>query len=238
MFDALIIIIDIAFFIFYIFMSHWRATTDYGPEVARQLLPRNLMIALVATLFVTLSTPGGRPFTVFLFASITLALWLTWLAHLLRKSDESQILLCWKQTRPNVEVVAIVFFLVAGIAATIYGLTRQPAQMYFVYMGSFFSACSPIFYFQKEARLTEKGIETGRDYIRWEQIESYRWSKSEKSVTQVFFKTSRRLPAIILVQLDLPLEKKQAVKEIMLQKVQHIPVLPEETSQQMRSSAD
>ncbi|CAG0935361.1 hypothetical protein TFLX_04197 [Thermoflexales bacterium] len=231
MFEALIIIIPVLFFAFYSALSQWQCTTDYGPDIARQLWPRNLMIALVATLLVTLNNPSNRPYIVLIFALIVLILWLTWVIHLLRKSDDSQILLRWKRPRPTSEIVLAVVLALAGVASMIYGLVYRPVKMDYVFFGLLFISAFPVLYFQKEARLTEKGVETGRDYIRWEQVEAYHWSKYEKPpLTQVFFKTSRRLPAVILVQLDLPLDKKAAVNKIVLQKVQQIPGVTEKTS--------
>lgn len=231
MFETLIIIITVLFFAFYSVLSQWRCTADYGPDIARQLLPRNLMIALVATLLVTLNNPSNRPYMILIFALIVLILWLTWVIHLLRKSDDSQILLRWKRTRPTSETIMIVVLSLAGIASLIYGLTYRPVKMDYIFGGLLFISVIPVLSIQKEASLTEKGVETGRDYIRWGQVESYHWSKYEKPpLIQVFFKTSRRLPAVILVQLDLPLDKKAAVNEIVLRKVQHVPIDPEKTA--------
>jgi hypothetical protein len=97
----------------------------------------------------------------------------------------------------------------------------------YVAVGVLFISFIPFRYFEKEAYITDNGIETGRDYIRWVQIESYQWPASDEEVIQVFFKTSRRLPIINFVQLDVPYEMKDAVDETLLRKVLHVPATPE-----------
>jgi hypothetical protein len=222
----MLLILGILIFAVLAFTKYLLSVTRHGSEIARRLLPWDLTFTLLLTLVIVLEKPWGA-LPVF---ACTIILWIAWLAHRLRGPDKSTILLNWHQGTRSYWIINTVFFL-AGIAMLIWGVARQPIQIDALSFGVLITSIPLLVYLRKEICLTEDGVETGGDYIRWAQVKSYQWSASENKVTHVFFKTSRRLPIINFVQLNLPVEKKQAVNEIVMQKVPQASAAQEETAQ-------
>ncbi len=214
-------------FSFLVLTRYLMSSHDHGSEIARQLMPRDWAFSLYMALCISLGRPWYfiLPFVCLIFFGIAR------LAHVVKRSDGSQVLLRWRLDKQWRSFIIFVLFLVGFLLA--YSIVaRQPIRVDdLLLLGLLFILGMAISYLEKETCLTESGVETGSEYIRWEQIQSYRWSLvSENKETRIFFKTSRHLPIFNLVQLNLPVEQKQAVNEIVLRKVQHVLAAPEITS--------
>ena len=220
------VVLAACLFAFIVFMYHWRDTTKYSSEIARRLLPQNLLLGLV---YILAFNVRGL-LAAFFFTAFALVAWLIWLRHILRNPAAGELLLRWKRTRSTSDIVSVVILVLFGVLLMVLGLTRQPVDAEEIYISLLFISLVPIVYFEKDPRLTENGIDTGRDYVYWEQIESYRWSRYDETITHIFFKTNRRLPIVNFVKLTLPLEQKEAVNEIVSRKMQHIAAITETTT--------
>lgn len=219
-------ILAIGLLAFFVFMYYWRNMTEFGSDIARHLLPQNIFVGLLFVLGVNLSWPLLAVFmTVYAFVA-----WFFWLKYMLRPPQAGQTLYRWARTMQTGEIVATVAAVLLGVFLVAGGLARQSHDVEASYVGLVLLALMPVMVVERTPCLTEDGVDTGRDYVRWAQIESYRWSESVKPMMHLFFKTSRRLSMINLVQLDVPYEEKDAVSEIVLRKVQHIPAVRDETS--------
>ncbi len=223
---AQVIKVVISFAVF-VFGLYWYNTTEFGSDIARQKLPRTLLSGLLFAAFVN----SSWLLLAVIYTIFVLGAWILRLRHMLRRPVTGQILLHWKRTREKIEVVGSVAGALLGILLIVGGLTHQPSDILTAYIGLLFSLFILTMLIEKDACLTERGLDTGRDYIRWDQIEFYRWSEPVKPVVHLFFKTSRRLPFMNLVQFDVPYEEKEAVNEIVKQKVPSALVRPEEQAQ-------
>ncbi len=201
--------------------------SKHGSELARQLIPRDWAFSLFIALLFSIHWPRSLipAFIFLLFTGITR------LAHVIKESDGSQVLLRWKLNRQLASFI-IILLAITGFFVALSFIFHQPIQIEdLLWIGLLFILVIAVVSVEKEMCLTENGVETGSDYIRWEQIKSYRWSNSANKVTHLFFQTTRRFPIFNLVQLNLPVEMKQAVDEIVKQKVPPVVVVQEETTQ-------
>jgi hypothetical protein len=206
---------------------YWMSSSKHGSEIARQLIPRDWAFSFFLALIVSLERPWY-----FILAFITLAfIGIARLIHVVKYPDGSQVILRWKLSKQLRSLILFFLFLM-GFFVAIAVIARQPIQLgELLLLSLLFVLMIALSFVEKETCITNSGVETGSDYIRWEQIKSYRWSASENRVTHIFFKTSRGSPIFNLVQLNLPAEMKQAVNEIVARKVSQVSAASAEMTQ-------
>jgi hypothetical protein len=220
-----------------IVFDYWIARSQYGPTIARALLPQqfvsDILMIIVISLYLTHDDQWDKIRNGIVAGSIVL-LWIAFTVLALRKPKTGIVLLNLGRLNKHPGGILLGFgllgamMLLTGIALPSVNI---PLISLAVLMWSFGIVITVMS--RKDTLLTEKGVRTGYIGFEWEQVKSYIWVSADKGDHYLFFKIKHRLPLPNTLLLKIAAEQQQSVIDILLQRIGSTTFISEPSSKEV-----